>query len=391
MKNHTLWNSSSTLALVFISTFLIMCGCGMFNTLFSLKIKVNSGSSMIVGLLSSFYFSGMLLGSFKISLLIRRVGYVNSFVTVATLMAVSVVIPIISSNIILWSLCRAIQGFCVASLFVVLETWVLCSYSDKMRAKALSHYMIVLYSSYAIGQLFFFKSNSNINSDYLFCLAAILINISIIPLVSFSVVTPPVEKHVKITMQKILKASSAGFVGCLVSGMLISTIIAMLPIYIQEVNPEASSIAFIMFIVFVAGVSMQYPISYLSDRFNREKLQIFLNIGFTVFLSLFIYWQYSNKIFFSTLPFISVIIGVFSFAIYPLSTHLICDSLKKNEIIKGIELVMVSYGIGSIIGPVYIAWCMKIFGIGGYFIGYVALSIFLFISNIILRKNRKLQ
>jgi len=109
-------------------------------------------------------------------------------------------------------------------------------------------------------------------------------------------------------------------------------------------------------------------------------------------LLIFIYLQYANKIDIFVLPFITTIIGFFSFSIYPLSTNLICENLKKSEIIKGIELVMISYGIGSIIGPVYVSCSMRIFGPIGYYIAYATLTFLLLTGTIIfhtLSKSRK--
>jgi MFS family permease len=315
------------------------------------------------------------------------VGYVKSFSTIAALMAISVLIPIISSNIILWSICRFIQGFCIASLFVIIESWVLSSYPDNIRGKALSHYMIVLYGSYAIGQLFFL--NPTIDSSFLFCFTAILINASIIPLSSFPVTPPMVEEQGKISLKHAIRASAAGFLGCVVSGMLISTIIGILPVYAQEISHNSTNVAFAMFSVFIAGVLTQYPISYLADKFDRQKLQISLNLVFTLVLIIFMYLQYTNKIGVFLLPVVTAIVGIFSFSIYPLSTHLICENLKKSEIIKGIELVMISYGVGSIIGPLYIAYSMRIFGPMGFYIAYATLTGLLFISTIILHKTKK--
>jgi MFS family permease len=156
MKEYNLPNLASTKFILFLSTFLIMCGGGLFNTIFSLEIKNNSGSAMIVGVLSSLYFTGMLIGSLKISILIKIVGYVNSFLTIAAVMTIFILMPVMTLDVSIWGFCRFVQGFCIASLFVIIESWVLSSYSHKVRGKGLSHYMSALYGSYAIGQLFFF-------------------------------------------------------------------------------------------------------------------------------------------------------------------------------------------------------------------------------------------
>lgn len=378
MTKYTLVKFSLGKASLFLTTFLIMCGSGLFNTLFSLYIKNNQGSSMVVGLLASFYFTGMLLGSLKISFFIRGLGYIKSFISVASLMTISVLSPIITNDMIIWSFCRLLQGFCVAGIFIIIESWILSIYSYKARGKALSYYMIVLYSSYAVGQLFFI--HSDMDSNFLFCIAAILINVSIISLSVLDLTPPAMHEQVSNTSQKFVK-STQGLLDCIISGIFISTIIGMLPIYAQEISQSNKHIAFVMISVFVAGVLIQYPIGCLSDKFSKKKIQFFLNVSFTFFLAIFIYLQYNNNISISMLPIVSAIMGIFSFSIYPLSTNLICEDMKQNEIINGIELVMISYGVGSIVGPIYIAYCMWFFGTTGYFIGYIVLTILLVLNT----------
>ena len=143
MKSCNLVKCSLGKASLFLTTFLVMCGSGLFNTLFSLHIKNNYGSSIAVGLLASFYFTGMLLGSLKISFFIRELGYVKSFIFVASLMTISVLSPIITSNMIVWSLCRLIQGFCVAGIFIIIESWILSIYPYKYLSIILSIHLSI--------------------------------------------------------------------------------------------------------------------------------------------------------------------------------------------------------------------------------------------------------
>ena len=58
-----------------------------------------------------------------------------------------------------------------------------------------------------------------------------------------------------------------------------------------------------------------------------------------------------------------------------------CSMKKRSSgrwgIIRGTEGLTISFGVGSIIGPIYSSFSIKLFGFYGYPISYVILTIFL--------------
>ncbi len=364
-----------SIGLLLLSTALLISGSGLMNTLVSLKFKIAGKSELLIGCIAAMYFSGMLFGSLKISKLIKIVGYVKSFSTLASIMAITSILPGMNDNIIVFFICRFIQGACIAGLYIVVESWVLCSSSENNRGKTLAMYMIVLYSSYSMGQ--FFLSEATISTILPFCISTILIIASIIPLSSFPVTPPLLEEHDSISLKKIYHASKAGFIGCFISGMIISSIFSILPLYVEEIADNTQFIAFAMAITFLSGVLMQYPLGNFSDKMDRRKVQIMLNIMYSIFLLIFAVLEYLKLVNYYVLIFIVIIIGIFSFTIYPVSMNLVCDHLKRSEIIRGTEGLTISFGVGSIIGPIYSSFSIKLFGFYGYPISYVILTIFL--------------
>ncbi len=290
-------------------------------------------------------------------------------------MAITSILPGMNDNIIVFFICRFIHAACIVGLYIVVESWVLCSSSENNRGKTLAMYMIVLYSSYSMGQ--FFLSEATISTILPFCISTILIIASIIPLSSFPVTPPLLEEHDSISLKKIYHASKAGFIGCFISGMIISSIFSILPLYVEEIADNTQFIAFAMAITFLSGVLMQYPLGNFSDKMDRRKVQIMLNIMYSIFLLIFAVLEYFKLVNYYVLIFIVIIIGIFSFTIYPVSMNLVCDHLKRSEIIRGTEGLTISFGVGSIIGPIYSSFSIKLFGFYGYPISYVILTIFL--------------
>ena len=370
-----------SIGLLLLSTAFLIAGSGLMNTLVPLKFKMTGHSSLLIGGISAMYFSGLLLGSLKISALIKVVGHVKSFTTLASIMAIAIILPGMNDNIFIFFTCRFVQGICIAGLYVIIESWIICSSSENNRGKILAMYMIVLYGSYSMGQ--FFLSEDTILTILPFCIATILVVASIIPLSSFPVTPPLLEEHSSISLKKIYNASKSGFIGCFISGVFISAIFTMLPLYIEEIADNTNHIATAMAITFLAGVSIQYPLGSLSDKMDRQKIQIMLNVMYSVLLLIFSVLQYYKFVNYNVLLLIVAVIGMFSFTIYPISMNLVCDNLKRSEIIRGTEGLTIAFGVGSIVGPIYVSLAIKIFGFYGYPISYSILTIFLAIFTFI--------
>ena len=377
-----------SIGLLLLSTSLLISGCGLMNTLISLKLKSDGKTSLLVGIIAAIYFTGMLIGSLKISKLIKIVGYVKSFTTLASVMAITIILPGINENIYVLSFCRFLQGFSLAGLYVVIESWVLCASSDDARGKILATYMIATYGAYSFGQ--FFLLESNINTVIPFCISTMLVTASIIPLSSFPVTPPLLEEHdSSVSIKKIYNASPSGFIGCFISGIFTSSILSIFPLYAKEIALSTQLVSIACATTFLSGVSVQYPLGVLSDKMDRQKLQILLNSIFAFLLTAFAFLEYNKWVNFHILILISIIIGIFSFTIYPVSINLVCDNVKKSDVIPAIECLTIAFGIGSIIGPIYTAFSMKFLGPYAYLVAYLILAIFLSLFTVFMHKKSR--
>ncbi len=375
----------SSNALLLCSTGLLISGCGLVNTLISLYLKYSGDSVFTIGWIAAAYFAGLFLGSLKTSFLISHVGFVKSFSTLAAVLAISVLMPGMKYNIPLWFVCRFIQGFSLAGLYVVIESWILASANDEVRGRSLAIYMIVLYGTYALGQLVI--NSVTVISIIPFCIACILIVSSIIPISIFPVIPPVLEENEPTNIMKIYKSCPFGLIACFIAGMLISAIFSILPVYIESVVQDSSHISFAMALVFLSGMFIQYPLGIISDKIGRNRLLILLCLVFLIFFGILAVAQYYVSVTFSYLICIIIILGVFSFSLYPLSMNMICDNLKTKEILAATEVICIVYGLGSIFGPPYFALFMKYFESFGYLISNLSLVILLGIFAIFLMKK----
>lgn len=355
-----------------ISTCLLMLGNGFYSTLISLRLKAAGESDIIIGLLTSVYYLGMLIGSFNLSSVITKIGHIRSFSAFAAVLAVSTIIPGMKQDLILWTIARAIGGYSLAGLYITIESWLLNMSNKHTRGKYIALYMIMLYGGQAGGQLLL--GVTDYKTIFPFCLATILIMVAIVPISLMVSSGPQIEEPQSLGFKELYKISPTGIVGCAISGILIASIYGLLPVYLKDIGFDIDSIGALIAVTLFGGVILQYPLGYVSDILDRRIVLVslcLLGILVCVAMVLASYFLQKNLLFFGLITFI---FGGLTFAIYPISMSHTCDFVKTNHIIEATQGMLLAYGIGSVIGPIVTSFFMAA-GHQGFFLSFVVVML----------------
>lgn len=76
-------NDLARVAALLLTTAILLVGQGLQGILLPVEAVRNGFSGMTVGLMGSFYFAGFVSGSLRGALLVRRVGHIRTFATLA--------------------------------------------------------------------------------------------------------------------------------------------------------------------------------------------------------------------------------------------------------------------------------------------------------------------
>lgn len=346
-----------------LSMFFLMNGVGLFSTFIPIRLEMQSVSSWDIGLITSAYYFGMALGAFKNANFILRVGHIRAYAAFASLTAVVILSQGLFYHLWFWVALRVICGYCIAGLYIVVESWLLGQSTTKTRGQFLALYMIALYGASASGQ-FLLKTFSMENLTP-FAIATILASLSVIPLAITKVKNPTIEEPSALTLPRLYKLSPTGIVSCICSGLLVSSVLGLLPVYTQNTFDSVSQTASIMFFLIAGGTVLQYPIGRLSDMFDRRLMLIALCI---VLFAISFYIILIPSLSANNLYLIIFIFGGASFAVYPVGISHTCDILEPNDIVSATQGLMLAYGIGAVFGPVFASAYIEFLGSIGLFI-----------------------
>lgn len=139
-------------SLYFTNLFLIG-GTGLLTTYLALYLGQHNVSTFCIGLLTSFYYLGLLLGSKLGYHLIKSVGHIRTFVASTAAVTTCVAAHALSDNIYLWLVLRLIVGLSMMCNYMVLESWLNEQTASESRGRVFSIYMIMSSLGMVLGQL----------------------------------------------------------------------------------------------------------------------------------------------------------------------------------------------------------------------------------------------
>ncbi len=294
--------------------------------------------------LASIFYLGLLIGATSIERVVRKIGHRVAFIAFLSLLIASIIAMLVLPSESVWLSARFIAGMAVAGVFVVVESWLLMADSAKARAKRLGLYMTSLYGGSALGQLAITPIGIEGLTPYL-CIIGLLL-LAILPPLLIKSGQPESKAQEKMLMSEIKKLSRPAILGCLISGLLLGPIYGLMPLYISAQTSQAPFVGVLMAGIVLGGMLVQPLVSYLSTRVSKSLLMAMFSLLGTLAVVGVLESQ--------SLVFIGIsylILGAASFALYPIAITLACDALPMAKIVSATEIMLLSYSIGSVMGP----------------------------------------
>lgn len=354
-----------------LSLVLLMMGSGLFNTFAPVRLELEGYDPEVIGLVAAALYGGILIGALKIERWIAQVGHIRSLATFAACFGLLSLSSALWINPWFWGLLRFFAGICTAGIFIVIESWILMRSSPTNRGAMLSLYLGTFYGALALGQ--FLLNVSDPAGFWPFVITAIFCILSILPLTLKTTVAPKIEQPARLSLREIFRLSPLGFLGGIVSGMILAAVFGLVPVYAMQIGLNISQISNLMAMIIFGGLTLQWPLGRWADRGRRRQI-LYLSSFFSALFGFAIAWSGSASL--SFLLLLAWAFGGFSFTLYPLSMAYTCEKLSDGKIIAATGGFVLSYGIGAILGPAIAPLAMDYFGTSGlfYFLAAISLS-----------------
>ncbi|MEQ5127074.1 MFS transporter [Providencia alcalifaciens] len=297
------------------------------------------------GWLASAYYIGLLIGSMMIEPVIAKIGHRLSFISFLLMLAATVVLLPWTPTIEAWLPNRLIAGIAVAGIFVVVESWLLIGDNPKERAKRLSFYMTSLYGGTTLGQLAIGMIGTQGVVPFIVVLGLLLV--AVLPPLLVRQGQPASGLHQKLSFKQITRLSKPAIIGCMVSGIVMGTIYGLMPLSLKKDNFTTDQVGVLMASIILGGMLIQPVISKLSVMMSKTLLLAMVSL-LGVFAMGMIYISSDYVVMIVALA----LLGMSSFALYPIAITLACDNLDSSFIVAATQVMLFSYSVGSAMGPI---------------------------------------
>ncbi|WP_169543225.1 MFS transporter [Sneathiella aquimaris] len=351
-------NTAKSVASLLLSYGLLLLANGMFGTLLGLRSKLEGFSTEITGLIMAAYFIGMLLGAMNAARVVASAGHIRSFAAFASIMSVAVLAHLLILNPISWIILRAICGFCMAGMVMIVESWLNERSTNENRGRVLSLYMMTSYLGGGLGQLILPLADPA--SFELFSVASIIFSIALVPILLTRSAAPKPTKPERMSLKALYSISPVGVIGTFTAGLSNSSINSMGPVFAKSIDMTIAEISFFMASILLGGMLLQFPVGRLSDLFDRRTVMIVVSILTTV-ASLAIVWA-SGEQNITFLYLTALIYGGVAYTIYPMSSAQANDLVDKERLVQVSGSLLFAYGLGASSGPIITSQFMAYFG-----------------------------
>jgi len=353
-----------------LSVALLIFGHGLQTTLLPLAANRFYFTDFEIGFISSAYFVGLVLGCLGAPLLIMRAGHIRAFAALVSLMSGAAILHPIIIDPYAWFVIRVVSGFSLAGFYMIVESWLNESATNENRGTIMSVYIVIVFGALILGQVSI--ASMSIASFVPFAVASVALSLAVMPISLTTATQPAPITLVRFRPVQLYKTSPAAFVGILLIGVSQGAIFTLSPLYGSQIGLSTNQSAYYAAAIIGGGMIAQWPVGRLSDRMDRRL--VLVGMGTATAVSSLLIVVFSPTL----LPvaiLTAVLVGMFTQPLYAIAVAHAFDHAAPEDFVETSSGMLLSFGIGSIIGPIVASLIMGQIGPSGLYVMIAVVSL----------------
>lgn len=371
---------------VLLAVILLDAALSILSPLIGLQLARRGVAPEIIGLISSAYYGGFLLGTLTCHKIIDRVGHIRAFGVFAVVAANSTLLHVLFQEPSVWIVLRIVVGYGVAGLVVIVESWLNDKATTENRGRVFALYMAVTWAASGLGPLALNVEDPE--GKILFVVITMLIAFSLVPMALTKIRNPEIAHREHFGIRRLYAISPTGTIVSFASGLVPTTVYALLPVYTESNGYSTAELSIVFSLAVIAGLVIQFPIGHLADRLGRRPLMFTSALAAAVASVALVFL--GDRSFWWLLGLYFVLEGLMA-PLYALAVGQASDYVEKKDFVATSAGLLFAWGLGASIGPTLGGVVIRPFGADGLFIFTAAtLSLIaLFVAFRMLRRRGK--
>ena len=260
-----------------VATALLLSANGMQNTILALRAIELDFSDFVIGILYSAYYAGFIAGCRYAPSFISSVGHVRSFTAFASIASAATLSYSLLDLPASWLALRAVTGFCLAALYMVLESWLNELSTNETRGRILSIYRITDFSSVTLAQAAIGLFNPL--AFPVFILMSIAVSLALVPVALTKVQQPAPPTSARLELRRLWEVSPLAAATAFAVGLSSSVFWALGPVFVTAAGYDKSIVGLFTAAIILGGALAQWPFGMISDRVDRRHVLIACAVG----------------------------------------------------------------------------------------------------------------
>jgi MFS family permease len=362
-------------------TAFLQAASGLQSMIMPLRGQIEGFSTTQLGLFGTAWAAGFVLGCLAAPRLVGRVGHIRAFGILSAFGAAVVLVSGIIVNPVTWMALRFFTGLTMAGAFMIIESWLNEKAGNENRGTIFGLYTMVSLAAATAGQLG--AAAGDVETPDLFIVVGILYCFALIPTAISTAETPRPIENVSLDLGAIWRNSPIAAAACFLIGISNGAFGTLGPVYGAQIGLSAANITYMMSLPIIAGAVMQLPFGRLSDRMDRRYVLAgiaALGVALGAVLFGIDTTQPGMVIKFVAVLFgipptqpgiVITLVGIYGAAAYSLYAIAVAhanDHADAGSFVKVSGGLLMLFGLGTVVGPIFAAAAMNRLGPEGVFI-----------------------
>lgn len=323
----------------------LLAGNGLQFTLLPLRGAAEGFGAFALGVIGSAYYLGFVAGCVLAPYAILSAGHIRAFSAMVALAVTIALAYVLAPNAYAWIAFRLINGFCLAGIYLVIESWLNDRATNDTRGLVMSAYVMVNFGAFTVGQLL--VTLYPIEQAGSFMVAAMMASLAIVPVALTRSAQPAPIAIVRFQPVHLFRAAPVGLVASLMVGVANGAFWGLGPISAAGSGLGVSEVALFMSAATLAGALAQWPVGRLSDRIDRRLVLLALLIGAAI-TGLLLWLLAASGV---LLLVFGLLFGALALPCYSLAAAHAYDKTPNSEMVPTAATILLANALGGVIGP----------------------------------------